>query len=82
MKIIFLFNFFSGALVNAIVTLTGNLEIQLKLLGSSNKKKTEDEDLINIFIIIIEIPILGSSEFIDVALPHVSIKTVLLMCQN
>lgn len=62
---------FEGALVNAIVTLTGNLEIQLKLLGSSNKKKTEDEDLINIFIIIIEIPILGSSEFIDVALPHI-----------
>lgn len=55
------------------MTLTGNLEIQLKLLGSSNKKKTEDEDLINIFIIIIEIPILGSSEFIDVALPHVSV---------
>ncbi|KAK6637179.1 hypothetical protein RUM44_007593 [Polyplax serrata] len=62
---------FEGALVNAIVTLTGNLEIQLKLLGSSNKKKTEDEDLLNIFVIITEIPILGSSEFIDVALPHI-----------
>ncbi|KAL0273410.1 UNVERIFIED_CONTAM: hypothetical protein PYX00_006078 [Menopon gallinae] len=62
---------FEGALVNAIVTLAGNLEIQLKLLGSSNRKKTEDEDLLNIFIIITEIPILGSSEFIDVALPQI-----------
>lgn len=57
--------------MNAIVTLTGNLEIQLKLMGSTNKKKTEDEDLLNIFVIITEIPILGSSEFIDVVLPHV-----------
>lgn len=69
---------FEGALVNALVTLTGNLEIQLKLLGSTNKKKAEDEDLINIFITIIEIPILGSSEFIDVALPHICKVAALL----
>lgn len=51
-----------------------NLEIDLKV-GSSNKKKLKDEDVVNLFVIIIELPMLGSSEFIDVALPHVSYQT-------
>lgn len=54
--------------MNAIVALMDQIELEKKRKG----QELDDVDLVNIFVIIAELPILGNSEFVDIALPHVS----------
>lgn len=58
---------FENALVNALVTLAGNLHLRLKLRrdGDSN------DDVVNVLLIVFEIPALGSGDFLETALPAI-----------
>lgn len=49
---------FENALVNALVTLAGNLQMELQLRGDK-----VDEDIINVLLIVFEIPALGKNIF-------------------
>ncbi|XP_069679377.1 ubiquitin-protein ligase E3A isoform X2 [Periplaneta americana] len=60
---------FESALVHALRTLSGNLEIDLRVFGRA--KRDNAEDLLNVFVIVLEIPALGSSEYLEMALPLV-----------
>ncbi|KAJ9588949.1 hypothetical protein L9F63_017744 [Diploptera punctata] len=62
-------NVFESALVHALITLSGNLELELRLFG--RPKMEHPEDLLNVFVIVLEIPTLGSSEYLEMALPQV-----------
>jgi hypothetical protein len=60
---------FESALVHALRTLSGNLELDLRLFG---RAKTDNaEELLNVFVIVLEIPTLGSSEYLEMALPFI-----------
>lgn len=56
---------FESALSNALITLSENIELDLRLL------RIRREKLLNIFVIIFDIPTTGFTEFIEYALPHV-----------
>lgn len=58
---------FQGALINALISLSQSLELQLKYSSSTNN----DPDFVNIFVIIMENPLLHSPEFLDSAFPYV-----------
>lgn len=61
---------FESALVYALRTLSGNLELDLRLFGRGAKNDNA-EDVLNVFVIVLEIPALGSSEYLEMALPLV-----------
>ncbi|KAK0162893.1 hypothetical protein PV327_006626 [Microctonus hyperodae] len=57
---------FESALVNALVTLADNIELDLRVFGLLPSESTDM--LLNIFLIVFEIPVLGSSEYLEYAL--------------
>ncbi|KAK4883149.1 hypothetical protein RN001_006468 [Aquatica leii] len=57
---------FENALVNALVTLAGTLQIDLQLRNQSDKNTNRH---INVLLIVFEIPALGSGDFLETALP-------------
>ncbi|KAG6448074.1 hypothetical protein O3G_MSEX005305 [Manduca sexta] len=68
--------YYSSALVTALKTLADNMEIDLRIT-----KKMCTEDAINCFVIAFEVPDLGCSDYLEIALPalchaaeHLSIK--------
>ena len=60
---------FESPLVHALITLSGNLELDLRLFGRGRRDNAEE--LLNVFVIVLEIPTLGSSEYLEMALPQV-----------
>ncbi|KAG8176488.1 hypothetical protein JTE90_017543 [Oedothorax gibbosus] len=56
---------FQRAMINALIILSENLEFDFKY----GKKQTIDPNLLNIFIIVMEIPMLECPEYLEVALP-------------
>lgn len=65
---------FESALVNALVTLAGYLQVELQ-----RKHDTyTTEDIVNILLIVFEIPALGSGEFLETALPALCRATTYL----
>lgn len=58
---------FESALINALVTLTGMVEIDLKVFHTCN----DEPNLINIFLIMLELPCLASYEYMERALPGI-----------
>ncbi|XP_046395665.1 ubiquitin-protein ligase E3A isoform X1 [Ischnura elegans] len=54
---------FESALVNALTTLT--MELDVRLLGDAGR----GPDFLNVFVIVAELPVLGTSEYLEVALP-------------
>ncbi|CAH1174272.1 unnamed protein product [Phaedon cochleariae] len=58
---------FENALVNALVTLAGNLQMELP----TRKEKDNQDDIVNALIIVFEIPALGSGDFLETALPAI-----------
>ncbi|XP_018332233.1 ubiquitin-protein ligase E3A [Agrilus planipennis] len=58
---------FENALVNALVTLAGNLQMEL----TARMNQYSDDDIINTLLIVFEIPALGSGDFLETALPAV-----------
>ncbi|XP_026765409.2 ubiquitin-protein ligase E3A [Galleria mellonella] len=68
--------YYSSALVTALTTLAENLEIDLRIT-----KKMSMEDAVNCFVIAFEVPDLGCSDYLEIALPalchaaeHLSVK--------
>lgn len=53
--------------MTALVTLAGNLHLRLKL----RRDRTSNEDVLNVLVIVFEIPALGSGDFLETALPAV-----------
>lgn len=62
-------NVFESALVQALSTLSENLELDLRVFG--RVYRDDSEELLNVFVIVLEIPALGSSEYLEMALPLV-----------
>ncbi|XP_072390654.1 ubiquitin-protein ligase E3A [Diabrotica undecimpunctata] len=58
---------FENALVNALVTLAGNLQMDLP----TRKDKGNHEDIVNVLLIVFEIPALGSGDLLETALPAI-----------
>ncbi|XP_066246881.1 ubiquitin-protein ligase E3A isoform X2 [Euwallacea similis] len=58
---------FENALVNALVTLAGNLQMELP----TRKKNDNHYDIVNVLLIVFEIPALGSGDFLETALPAI-----------
>ncbi|KAL3279790.1 hypothetical protein HHI36_017298 [Cryptolaemus montrouzieri] len=58
---------FENALVNALVTLAGNLQVQLP----TRKDKDNQDDVVNVLLIVFEIPALGSGDFLETGLPAI-----------
>ncbi|CAG9769498.1 unnamed protein product [Ceutorhynchus assimilis] len=58
---------FENSLVNALVTLAGNLQMELPIRG----EKGNYDDIINVLLIVFEIPALGSGDFLETALPAI-----------
>lgn len=58
---------FENALVNALVTLAGNLQMELP----TRKEKDSHDDIVNVLLIVFEIPALGSGDFLETALPAI-----------
>ncbi|XP_048526235.1 ubiquitin-protein ligase E3A isoform X2 [Dendroctonus ponderosae] len=58
---------FENALVNALVTLAGNLQMELP----TRKEKDNHDDIVNVLLIVFEIPALGSGDFLETALPAI-----------
>ncbi|KAL1508843.1 hypothetical protein ABEB36_003674 [Hypothenemus hampei] len=58
---------FENSLVNALVTLAGNLQMELP----TRKEKDNHDDIINVLLIVFEIPALGSGDFLETALPAI-----------
>lgn len=58
---------FENALVNALVTLAGNLQMELP----TRKDSGNQDDVVNVLLIIFEIPTLGSGDFLETALPAI-----------
>ncbi|CAG9791844.1 unnamed protein product [Diatraea saccharalis] len=56
--------YYSSALVTALTTLAENLEIDLRIT-----KKMSLEDAVNCFVIAFEVPDLGCSDYLEIALP-------------
>ncbi|KAL5012275.1 hypothetical protein ScPMuIL_010826 [Solemya velum] len=57
---------FQGALINALLYLSRNVELEIRY----QKPLQYDNNYLNIFIIVMEIPLLHSPEFIDNAFPE------------
>ncbi|XP_015119706.1 ubiquitin-protein ligase E3A [Diachasma alloeum] len=57
---------FESALVNALVTLADNIELDLRVFGIMPSDSTDT--LLNVFLIVFEIPVLGSSDYLEYAL--------------
>ncbi|XP_063374930.1 ubiquitin-protein ligase E3A [Cydia amplana] len=69
--------YYSSALVTALTTLAENMEIDLRIT-----KKMTEEDVVNCFVIAFEVPDLGCSDYLEIALPalchaakHLPVKT-------
>lgn len=62
-------NVFESALVQALSTLSENLDLDLRVFGRACRDNAEE--LLNVFVIVLEIPALGSSEYLEMALPLV-----------
>ncbi|KAG5888353.1 hypothetical protein JTB14_020753 [Gonioctena quinquepunctata] len=58
---------FENALVNALVTLAGNLQMELP----TRKERDNQDDIVNVLLIVFEIPALGSGDFLETALPAI-----------
>lgn len=58
---------FENALVNALVTLAGNLQMELP----TRKDCGNQDDVVNVLLIVFEIPTLGSGDFLETALPAI-----------
>ncbi|XP_050296568.1 ubiquitin-protein ligase E3A isoform X2 [Anthonomus grandis grandis] len=58
---------FENAMVNALVTLAGNLQMELPI----RKEKDSHDDIVNVLLIVFEIPALGSGDFLETALPAI-----------
>ncbi|CAH0558670.1 unnamed protein product [Brassicogethes aeneus] len=58
---------YENTLVNALVTLAGNLQMELP----TRKDKMNHDDILNVLIIVFEIPVLGSGDFLETALPAI-----------
>ncbi|XP_026313806.1 ubiquitin-protein ligase E3A isoform X2 [Hyposmocoma kahamanoa] len=56
--------YYSSALVTALTTLAENMEIDLRIT-----KKMSIEDAVNCFVIAFEVPDLGCSDYLEIALP-------------
>lgn len=56
---------FQRALINALIILSENLEFDFKY----GNKQTVDPSLLNIFVIVMEIPMMECPEYLEVALP-------------
>ncbi|KAJ2950776.1 hypothetical protein O0L34_g9041 [Tuta absoluta] len=56
--------YYSSALVTALTTLAENMEIDLRIT-----KKMSLEDAVNCFVIAFEVPDLGCSDYLEIALP-------------
>ncbi|XP_049820248.1 ubiquitin-protein ligase E3A isoform X2 [Aethina tumida] len=54
-------------LVNALVTLAGNLQMELP----TRKDKVHCDDIVNVLMIVFEIPVVGSGDFLETALPAI-----------
>ncbi|XP_014207550.1 ubiquitin-protein ligase E3A [Copidosoma floridanum] len=57
---------FESALVHALVTLADQIELDLRVFGVNEAESTDS--LLSVFLIVFEIPVLGSSEYLDMAL--------------
>ncbi|CAG5075006.1 Similar to Ube3a: Ubiquitin-protein ligase E3A (Mus musculus) [Cotesia congregata] len=64
---------FESALVNALVTLADSIELDLRVFGIMPADSTDT--LLNVFLIVFEIPVLGSSEYLEYAF-HMLCKAV------
>jgi ubiquitin-protein ligase E3 A len=58
---------FESALINALVTLTGMVELDLKVFHTCK----DEPNIINIFLIVLELPCLASYEYMERALPGI-----------
>ncbi|XP_044263019.1 ubiquitin-protein ligase E3A [Tribolium madens] len=58
---------FEHSLVNALVTLAGNLQMELP----TRKECGNQDDVVNVLLIVFEIPALGSGDFLETALPAI-----------
>ncbi|XP_030748877.1 ubiquitin-protein ligase E3A isoform X2 [Sitophilus oryzae] len=58
---------FENSLINALVTLAGNLQMELP----TRKDTDNHDDIVNVLLIVFEIPSLGLGDFIDTALPAI-----------
>ncbi|XP_063907142.1 ubiquitin-protein ligase E3A isoform X4 [Zophobas morio] len=58
---------FEHSLVNALVTLAGNLQMELP----TRKERGNQDDVVNVLLIVFEIPALGSGDFLETALPAI-----------
>ncbi|XP_043268036.1 ubiquitin-protein ligase E3A [Venturia canescens] len=57
---------FESALVHALVTLADNIELDLRVFGIVPSDSTDS--LLNVFLIVFEIPVLGTGEYLEFAL--------------
>lgn len=57
---------FESALVNALVTLADNIELDLRVFRIMPWDNMDS--LLNVFLIVFEIPMLGNSEYLELAL--------------
>jgi ubiquitin-protein ligase E3 A len=53
-------------LVHALVTLADNIELNLRVFSGNSEDSTDS--LLNVFLIVFEIPVLGNSEYLEMAL--------------
>lgn len=58
---------FESALINALLTLAGSIELDLRLFGAISK----DPNFLNIFVIVLELPSLGTADYLELALPAI-----------
>ena len=64
---------YESAFVNALILLSQAIELDVK-----NNLVSSDRNLLNIFVIVFELPWLGSGEFLESALPHIARACALL----
>lgn len=64
---------FESALVNALVTLADNIELDLRVFRI--KPWDNMDNLLHVFLIVFEIPMLGNSEYLELAL-HMLCKAI------
>jgi ubiquitin-protein ligase E3 A len=60
---------FESALVYALMTLAGNVELDLRVFGGSGRENLDN--VLNVLLIVFEIPVLGMSEYLEMALPKI-----------
>ncbi|XP_017772086.1 PREDICTED: ubiquitin-protein ligase E3A isoform X2 [Nicrophorus vespilloides] len=59
-------NIFESAMVNALVSLAGYLQMELQ---TRNPKTCSEDDIVDVLIMAFEIPALGSGDFLETAFP-------------